>query len=49
MEKMSRKSLHVTIPPEILAELKKQAEQENRNLSNMATVIIERGLKIKAA
>lgn len=49
MDNMSRKSLHITIPPEILAELKKKAEQENRNLSNMTTVLIERGLKIKAA
>ena len=45
-----KKNLHITIPEEVLVSVKKQAEVEHRNVSNMATVLIERGLeKNKAA
>jgi len=44
-----KKNLHITIPEEVLNAIKELAEKENRNLSNMTTVLIQRGIKNKAA
>ena len=45
-----KKHLHVTIPEDILKAVKKLAKKEQRNVSNMTTVLIQRGLeKTKAA
>ena len=40
-----KKNLHITIPEEVLESVKKLAEKEHRNLSNMTTVLVRRGLE----
>jgi hypothetical protein len=40
-----KERLHVTAPKETIELIKEQAKKENRNVSNMTVVLIERGLK----
>ena len=42
---MNKPKLNITIPEEVLQALRNQAKKENRNVSNMVTVLIQRGLK----
>jgi len=45
-----KKHLNITIPAELLKTVKELAQKEERNLSNMTSVLIQRGLeKNKAA
>lgn len=47
---MSKPKLNITIPEDVLKALKELAIKENRNVSNMTTVLIQRGIeKDKAA
>lgn len=48
---MMRKTevLTVTVPAELRKAVKAQAEKEGRNLSNMVTVILQKGLKKEKA
>lgn len=39
----------VSIPKELEKVIRDKAKQENRNVSNMTTVLLEKGLKINAA
>lgn len=42
---MKQTTLHITIPPDLLAIVKQMAVDESRNVSNMTTVLIKRGLE----
>jgi len=45
-----KKHLNITIPEEILKAVRQMAKNEKRNMSNMTSVLIERGLeRTKAA
>lgn len=45
-----KKQVSMTIPEEVLKAVKEMAKTEKRNLSNMTSVLIERGIeKTKAA
>jgi len=45
-----KKHLNITIPEEILKAVREMAKSENRNMSNMTSVLLERGIeKTKAA
>lgn len=42
---MNKPKLNITIPEEVLKAVKELAEKEHRNVSNMVTVLIQKGLE----
>jgi len=42
---MNKENLHITIPADVLKLVKELSAKEHRNLSNMTTVLIQRGLE----
>ena len=40
-----KKKIHITIPEETLEKVKELAREDERNLSNMITVLVQRGIE----
>ena len=49
MNNIPKKKTSVSIPADVVQQIADRAKKENRNFSNMTTVLILEGLKTKAA